>query len=396
MPSSPSRGAPQAVIVTVGDELLSGRTVDSNAAWLGRFLADEAGIPVVRRSTVGDETTAIGAAVADGLDAAELVLVTGGLGPTPDDVTRDAVADLLDGARMLANPLGTAPGLAFERAGRWVVLLPGVPREMKAIAGRALRGVLDDAFGTRLDRIHVRQVRTTGIAESALSEAVDARLPDGTGPVRMAFLPDERGVDLRLTVTGGTAEEARQAFDDVLGRLDDALAPWRYEAPASGDLTEAVLAALRERGWTLGTAESCTGGLVAQRVTAVPGASDVFVGAVVAYADETKTELLHVPEEELAVHGAVSAAVARSMAVGARRRLGVDAAVAVTGVAGPAGGSEAKPVGTVWYAAAVPEGVAVRRAVFPGDRHGVRERSAQAVLALLLHLLDGRAGPDRE
>lgn len=428
----PSASPPRAVIVTVGDELLSGRTVDSNAAWLGRFLADEAGIAVVRRSTVGDEADAIAAAVADALEAAELVLVTGGLGPTPDDLTRDAVAALLGrplapdpdvlerirrrfeaagrpmpgpnhrvaqvpaGARILANPLGTAPGLALEADGRWVVLMPGVPREMKAMAAQGLRPLLDDAFGGRLARIHVRHVHTTGIAESALAEAVAERLPDGPGSVAMAFLPDERGVDLRFTVVGGSADEADAAFDTVEGRLADLLAPWRFEAPASGDLVEAVLAALRGRGWTFGTAESCTGGLVAQRITAVPGASDVFVGSVVAYADETKTALLDVSEEDLAAHGAVSGVVAARMAEGARRRLGVDAAVAVTGVAGPGGGSEAKPVGTVWYAAAVPEGVAKRHAVFPGDRNGVRERSAQAALALLLHLLDGRARPEGE
>lgn len=413
--------------VTVGDELLLGRTVDTNAAWLGRELA-ALGIPVVRRYTVADEVGEISRAVADALAAADVVVVTGGLGPTPDDLTRDAVAELLGrplevdeevlarirarfrergveelpgpnrrvaevprGARKLANPHGTAPGLAMESDGRLVVLLPGVPREMRGIFETDLGGVIRDRFRDRLAPVYTRAIRTTGIPESLLSQQVDERLPGGIGDLRLAFLPDERGVDLRITAVGMEPEEAERAFDHVEDTLRDVLAPWRFEAPG-GDLAEAVTAALRATGRTMAVAESCTGGLVAKRMTDLAGASDVFRGGVVAYADEVKIDCLGVDPAELAAHGAVSEVVVRQMATGVAQALGADAGIGVTGIAGPTGGTKEKPVGTVWYAAACDGHVAVRHQRFPGDRLAVRERSAQAALFLLLRRLEGLAG----
>lgn len=412
-------------MVTVGDELLLGRTVDTNAAWLGRELAEQ-GIPVVRRHTVADRPDEIRRAVSDALEAADLVLVTGGLGPTPDDLTRDAVADLLGrpleedpevlesihrrfrehgieelpgpnrrvaqvprGARKLTNPVGTAPGLAMAEGERLVVLLPGVPRELKGIFQTDLVAALRAHFGDRMVPVHTRSIRTTGIPESLLSQRIGDRLTEGLGPLSLAFLPDERGVDLRLTAVGLDRGVAERRFDEVEERLADILDPWRFEAP-EGDLVESVAQALRAAGRTLAVAESCTGGLIAKRVTDLAGASDVFLGGVVAYANEVKAGQLGVPVDVLETHGAVSEPVARAMAEGVARALDTDAGIGVTGIAGPGGGTEEKPVGTVCWAATLHGRTVAKTGRFPGDRESVRERSAQAALFLLLRLLEGR------
>jgi len=417
----------RAALVTVGDELLLGQTVDTNAAWLGRELA-ALGIPVVRRFTVGDVAADIRNAVDGASTTADVVLVSGGLGPTPDDLTRDAVAelmglDLLDdpevlesirarfrergvedlpepnrrvaqvprGAAKLSNPFGTAPGLALEHGGALVVLLPGVPRELKGIFAGDLGRLLRSRFADRLVPVHLRVIRTTGIPESLLSQRIYERLPAGTDPVGLAFLPDLRGVDLRLTAADMPAAEAFDRFDAIEAALEDVLDPWRFDAP-SGDLAEAVSSALRGSGRRLSVAESCTGGLVAKRLTDLAGASDVLVGGVVAYANEVKVGALGVSPGTLAVEGAVSGVVASEMALGVARSLGTEVGIGVTGIAGPTGGSDEKPVGTVWYAVALDGRAVARGERFPGDREAVRERAAQAALFLLLRVLDGRVG----
>lgn len=415
----------RSAIVTVGDELLSGQTVDSNAAWLGRELA-ALGIPAARRHTVGDEAGEIHHALTDALTVADLVLLSGGLGPTPDDITRDVVAEALGrpleadeevlerirtiyrqrgtdevpepnrrvaqvprGATKLTNPYGTAPGLAMDVEDAVVVLLPGVPRELKGIFSADLVPHLRLRFGDRMAPVHIRTLRTTGIPESALAQKVAEALPQGPDPVKLAFLPDERGVDLRLSCFGVGEEEARRRLDALETILAAVVAPWRFQAPG-GDLVEAVSAALRASGRTLALAESCTGGLMAKRITDLPGSSEVFRGGVVAYENRVKVEFLAVDPDVLERDGAVSEAVARQMALGVAARLGADAGVGITGVAGPGGGTEEKPVGTVWFAAAVDGRVEVRRQQFSGDRTGVRERAAQAAFFLLLRLLEAR------
>lgn len=415
-------GMPRAAVVSVGDELLLGETVDSNAAWLGRELASR-GIRVVEGYTVGDDGEDIRRSVARALESADLVLVTGGLGPTSDDRTREAVAELLDaplhldealldqleerfrragfdelphrnrsqamvprGARVLDNPQGTAPGLVLDRNGALVVLLPGVPGEMKAIVRGAFEPVLDETLGDRLRPVHHRVIHTTGIAESELAGRLDDVLPGDTGPVSVAFLPDVRGVDLRLTARGVGAGEAQEWLDRVEAAIAPVVEPYRFDAP-SGDLVEAVSRELETSGRMLATAESCTGGLVAKRMTDRPGSSRVFRGGVVAYDDAVKVGLLDVDADVLGSEGAVSGEVARQMALGVARALEVEAGIGITGIAGPGGGTEEKPVGLVWYAAALDGRVEAVRRVFPGDRGAVRERSAQAALALLLRQL---------
>jgi len=423
---TPRQDVLRSVVLTVGDELLLGRTVDGNAAWLGRVLSD-LGIPVVKRYTVGDTDEAIQRALEDALAEAELVVVTGGLGPTRDDRTREAVAaflgaelhvdpDLLraleerfrargydrlpetnvtqarvpDGARVLANPLGTAPGLALEHADSLVVLLPGVPSEMKAIFRGDLTRLLLERFGARLRPVRHRTFHTTGIAESELASRLEALLPAAPGPVTVAFLPELTGVDLRLSVWDTDAiDEAERLLDQVEAAIGPVLEGFRFQA-VSGDLVEALSGSLVRSGLRLAVAESCTGGLIAKRITDLPGASTYFMGGVVAYADGVKVGQLGVASDVLARHGAVSEQVALGMATGVARALGAEVGVSVTGVAGPGGGSESKPVGTVWYAASVCGEATARREVFSGDRTQIRERAAQAALALALREVERR------
>ncbi len=417
--------APRSAIVTVGDEILLGETVDTNAAWLGRELA-KCGAPVARRETVADEDGEIRRAVAEAMRSSDVVLVSGGLGPTPDDLTRDSVAGLLgrplnvdegllealrvrfrergyedfpttnvsqamvpEGARTLANPHGTAPGLAMEANGSLVVLLPGVPRELRGIFETGVAPLLRERFGDRLLPVRLRYIHTTGIPESRLAEVVAEHLPEDMGPLGLAFLPDLRGVDLRLTARGVGLDQAEAWFARVEEALGPALAPWRFES-SEGDLVESVGETLRAGHLTLAVAESCTGGLLAKRLTDRAGSSDFFLGGVIAYADAVKVRHLGVEERILAAHGAVSEPVALAMATGVAERFGADAGIGVTGVAGPGGGTAEKPVGTVWYAAAVGGDAVARRERFVGDREAVRERSAQAALALLSGRLEAR------
>lgn len=422
---SRTSGPPVAVVVTVGDELLLGETVDSNAAWLGRELGS-LGVPVAERFTVGDSRESIGRAVSRAIEAAEVVVVTGGLGPTADDITREAVAELLGaplatdpgllraledrfrargfdtlpplnrsqaevprGAHVLANPLGTAPGLALIAGGTLVVLLPGVPSEMKAIVRGDLRELLIARLGDRLLPIHHRVVHTTGIAESDLAGRLEAVLPEDMGPVSLAFLPDLTGVDLRFTARGVGSEEAGNWLDRLGALVEPVVAPFRFDAQ-SGDLVETVSLQLESAGLTMAAAESCTGGLISKRMTDRPGASRVFLGGIVAYADRVKVEMLGVDPGTLARSGAVSEAVARDMALGVARALGAEVGVGITGIAGPGGGSDEKPVGLVWHAVSVSGAVTARKGLFGGDRTAVRERSAQAVLVHVLRRLEGR------
>ena len=415
---------PSTVVVTVGDELLLGDTIDSNAARIGRALG-ELGAPVLRRETVGDQAAAIRAAVARGLADADLVIVTGGLGPTPDDLTREAVAELLGrplrsdpgveeslrarfrafgigtfpennlrqamvpaGARVLPNARGTAPGLALEQGGRWVVLLQGVPRELEGMLAGPVRELVQEVFAGRLRPPLHRFVRTTGIAESLLSEKVEALLPSERGPVRLAYLPSLRGVDLRFTVADVIDPLEAQAW---LDRMEAALGELEGHRFEGEDLVAALAGVLARTGRTLATAESCTGGLLAKRLTDRAGSSGWFLGGLVTYADRAKIAQLGVDPAVIVRVGAVSEEVARAMASGAVRLFGADAGIGITGIAGPGGGTPEKPVGTVWWAAAVGERVVAQTRVFPGDREAVRERAAQGALHLLYRMLSERS-----
>lgn len=407
-------------LVTVGTELLLGDTIDTNAAHVGRVFADH-GLRVVRRATVGDTIAHIQDAVGQALDRSGLVLVTGGLGPTRDDLTREAVSGLLGmpldfdtavwdelvarwkrfgraisesnrsqamvprGGTVLPNRWGSAPGLWLDSPRGLVILLPGVPLELKGLLEEQVLPRLTERLG--LLAIRSRVLRTAGVPESQLGELLGP-LEEQLAPVTLAYLPDQTGVDLRLTVWEVEGRDAEAKLDAAEAIIRRAAGKWIY-GTGTTDLASVLIDALRERTLTLATAESCTGGMVGARITAIAGSSDVYLGGVVSYADAAKTTLLGVPAEEIARHGAVSEETARAMAAGIAQRLGADCAIAVTGIAGPGGGSEEKPVGTVWLAWKAGGVVEARRAGFPGDRDQVRTRASQAAILGLLRRVAG-------
>jgi nicotinamide-nucleotide amidase len=412
-------------LITIGDELLLGFTVDTNAAYAARRLAD-AGLVVIRRTTVGDDLTEIEDAVRVALERTGAVITTGGLGPTKDDMSKAAVARVfgremqLDeahlaaleirwekrfggplpptnrnqalmpvGAEKLPNNHGSAPGVWLQdEAGRWVAMLPGVPREM--------RGMLDDTLIPRLRQaasgrvIRSRTLRTTGVAESVLAERVEGMAQRLALP--LAYLPSAEGVDLRLTSRDLPASDADALLDAQAQLLIDLLGDVIYDKDDRRDpkdLAAVVLDICRARGLTLSVAESCTGGLLGARLTAIPGSSEVVVGGVIAYANAVKTGVLGVDAAALEREGAVSEPVALGMAAGARRVTGADIGVGITGIAGPGGGTPDKPVGTVWIAADIEGRTQSRRLNLIGDREEIRQRATQAALALVRAGLPG-------
>jgi len=405
-------------VVTIGTELLLGQTLDTNAAELGRALA-AAGVEVVRHSSVADRPDAIRAAVTDALARTGFVITTGGLGPTRDDMTKREVAavfgqplkmdatvlrsledrfrrlgrpmpavnrtqaEVPEGATVLPNPRGTAPGLWVEAQGRVVVMLPGVPSEMRGLLAEEVLPRLA-ARGSGLV-VRSRSVRTTGIAESALAERVGA-IEDEIAPLTLAYLPSTDGVELRVTAWSLREDEADRRLAAAAAQLRERAGEHAY-GEAGTDLAAVVLEQLRARKARLVVAESCTGGLLGARITAVPGASTVFIGGVVAYDDVVKSGTLDVPPELLDRYGAVSEEVVSAMAEGVQRQFAVAAALAITGIAGPGGGTPEKPVGTVWLAARFGAETRALKRMFPGDRGEIRARSAQAALDLLRRLL---------
>lgn len=401
-------------LVTIGTELLLGMTVDTNGAEIARALAAQ-GLRVARRTSVADRAEPIRDAVSEALRRTGAVLTTGGLGPTSDDITKKVVADLFDaplefdetiwagllarfarlerkpaesnrsqaevprGATVLTNRWGTAPGLWLEGMPGLVIMLPGVPLEMR----RLLEHEVVPRLASRGTGSVIRSllVRTSGIPESSLAERMgDVEME--IAPLTLAYLPGLEGVDLRVSAWDLAPDDAERRLHAAAELLRSRGAENVY-AVGESDLAALVLDAARSHGLRLAVAESCTGGLLGARLTEVPGSSDVFVGGVIAYDNALKVDLLGVPTRLLAEHGAVSEPVARAMADGAARRFGVAASVSVTGVAGPGGGTPEKPVGTVWIGCFYNGSVEMRRSVFPGSRHEVRARAAQAALFLL-------------
>jgi len=419
--TNPAR--PRAVVVVTGSELVRGDRTDLN----GPFLAAEVlrlGLEPARVDIVGDAPEELERVLRAALDDADLVLTSGGLGPTHDDRTVELVAQTLglglhvdpdleaaiervsrvaaerlrrdyadfapgvtkqatvpDGALSLGLA-GTAPGLAIPReGGRGVVILPGPPGELRRLWPKALE---TDALRPVLARAIVperRVFRLFGVSESAVARALAEAGGDGDG-MEMTICARDFEIHVDLFVTPGAEERA----DELEARFLPPLERWLYGRDEHS-IEEHVLEICRTRGLSLATAESCTGGLVAARLTSVPGSSDVVLGGVVAYANEVKQGELGVPAALIGAHGAVSAEVAESMAQGARRRLGADVAVAVTGIAGPDGGTPEKPVGLVYLHAEGPHGGLGREFSFPGDRAAIRGRSVTGALHLVRRLL---------
>jgi len=411
-------------LITIGDELLLGFTIDTNAAHLARELAS-IGISIRRRATVGDVAEDIAAAVRDAIERTGAVITTGGLGPTSDDLTKPSIAALFgrgmrldeehvawmeerwlqrfhrrmpesnraqamlpEGATKLVNRHGSAPGIWLEdEHGRWVAMLPGVPREMKGMLADTLLPILRDRAAAIGEPSVVRSLtlRTTGVAESLLADQIDP-IKDRLGPVSLAYLPGPDGVDLRLTIRGLSSDAAQLTLGQSASMLRETLGRSIY-AEGDADLSAVILERCREVGHTIAVAESCTGGLLGARLTSIPGSSNVVLGGVIAYANHIKHDLLGVDERSLATHGAVSEPVVKEMAEGVRRRLKSSIGLAITGVAGPGGGTPEKPVGTVWIAAALPDSTRAVQLRLIGDRDEIRRRATQSTLELLRRML---------
>jgi nicotinamide-nucleotide amidase len=404
-------------IVTIGTEILLGHLVDTNSAHLARVLADH-GVDVYAKHSVGDNADRLAAMLSGTLERADGAITTGGLGPTVDDLTKDAVARavgkklvlhepslraieerfrsfgrtmtennrrqayLPEGCIVLDNPHGTAPGfVALRDDGRFVACMPGVPREMKPMLEERLVPWLVQRFGLR-EAIYTKTLHTVGIGESDLDRRIEDLFRTLENP-KIAVLAHGFRVDVKVMAKADSRERAEAMIAPVAAELRTRIGSGYYGDDET-TLAGAIVRRLAERGLTLATAESCTGGAVADAIVGVAGASAAFRGAVVAYADDVKTGLLNVPERTLESTGAVSEETAVAMARGARQRLGADVVLATTGIAGPSGGTQEKPVGLVWFALAFGDGeIETRRLTFPGNRADIRERATVAALGLL-------------
>ena len=406
-------------LLSIGDELLIGQTVNTNAAWMGQNLTED-GWRVSGVVTISDNPDDIRREIDRGLELADLVLVTGGLGPTKDDLTKHVLAShfgtelvmhediaqkiqawfesrnvpflevnrlqamLPKDCTVLPNPLGTASGMWFDRpGGKVVVSMPGVPYEMEGLMRAEVLPKLRSHFS--LPTTLYETIVTAGIGESSLAALVakwEDALP-GKG-VTLAYLPSPGQVKVRLGVQGPA--EDREFLEALLREEGDAfvaLAGDHVIGRGNSGLPEAVLSRLAQRGETVGTAESCTGGKVASMLTSVPGASAAFWGGVVAYDNAVKVRQLGVSEKDLQIHGAVSEVVVKAMALGARTTLGTDWAMATSGVAGPSGGTPEKPVGMVWMAVAGPNGAQAWCHRFGHQRERIVERASRRILTHL-------------
>jgi nicotinamide-nucleotide amidase len=403
-----------AEIIAVGSELLTPFRTDTNSLWLTDWL-NSVGIEVKLKTIVGDDDARLEETIRDALKRSVVVVITGGLGPTEDDITRKIAARALsrrlsldervldeikakflhwgrkmpdinarqamviEGAEVLPNPNGTAPGMYVEHEGRIVVLLPGPPRELKPMfESHVLLKLSERAGGLHVAR---RVLRVAGMGESAVDERIAPVYTQYKNP-QTTILFNNTEIEIHLTAQGKTEQEAELLLDGLAGqieeRLGDSIFAFRGE-----QMEEVVGLRLAVGGFTLACAESCTGGLVAHRLTEVPGSSNYFMEGVVTYSNEAKTRLLGVPAELIERHGAVSAEVAEAMAEGVKRRAATDFGLSVTGIAGPGGGTTEKPVGLVYISLADDAHTEHRRIMLPGDRHLIRWRASQAALDLL-------------
>jgi nicotinamide-nucleotide amidase len=407
-------------LLTIGDEILTGHTVDTNASWLAGQLT-EAGFTILYQSSVGDDLDTMESAIRLAMKRADIVIATGGLGPTDDDLTKRAIVkvfkrnlifheDILEslkqryaargiempainqnqallpqGATFFPNKLGSAVGICIVDHDHHFIALPGVPKEMKQIVSDE---VLPYLKGLGIDQaISIIKLRTTGIIESKLAEMITPELKLESG-VRLAYLPSYSGVDLRVIATGSTQQDAESKATRLAGTLERVCDKYLYGN--DDDTLEGVVGSLLvARHAKLAVAESCTGGQLGMTITSVAGSSDYFVGGVLAYSNVVKKSQLGVSDEIFRSHGAVSEECAKAMAVGVKNLLRADFALSVTGVAGPGGGTLDKPVGLTWIGLATPHGVSARSFRFSSDRQVNRTRAVYSALEMLRRELLG-------
>ena len=403
-----------AEIIAVGSELLTPEKTDTNSLWLTEKLMS-IGVEVKLKTIVGDDEGRLEETIRDALKRSDIVITTGGLGPTEDDVTRQVSAraagrslvyhteleeDLrerfrrwgrempeinkrqayaIEGADVLPNPNGSAVGMLLRDAGKFLVVLPGPPREMKPMFEEHVLEILrSQAGGISVVR---RVLRVSGMGESAVDEVI-APIYKGYETVQTSILFNRSEIEIHLLATADSGAAAAVVLDDLSEKLSTALGVALFAA--NGETMEEVVGKLlKERGETIATAESCTGGLIGTRLTEVAGSSAYFLEGAITYSNASKTRVLGVKPETLEEHGAVSSETAEEMAAGMRERAGSDRAIAVTGIAGPGGGTELKPVGTVFIGYADGERTKSIRLVLPGDRYLIRWRSSQAALDYL-------------
>lgn len=403
-----------AEIIAIGSELLHPDRTDTNSLWLTERL-NSIGIEVKLKTIVGDDDSRLEEAIKDAAKRSKVVITTGGLGPTEDDITRKVAARALgrrlllneavleeirtrflslgrpmpernsrqamviDGASVLDNPNGSAPGLFIEHEGTAIALLPGPPREMRPMfENHVLPRLVEKAGALRVVR---RVLRVAGMGESSIDEKIAPIYMQYTNP-QTTILFNKSEVEIHLTARGRTEADAELLLDDLSERLEERLGHSIFSFRGE-QMEEIVGMRLSVTGYTLAVAESCTGGLIAERLTEVSGASKYFLEGAVTYSNEAKIRTLGVKKELLRKHGAVSGEVAEAMAEGIRQRAGADIGLAVTGIAGPTGGTEEKPVGLVYIALANDAGTEHRKLMLPGDRHLIRWRASQAALDLL-------------
>ncbi len=415
----------KAEIIAVGSELLTPDRLDTNSLFLTEEL-NKIGIEVLRKTIVGDNRDLLSEAFKDALNRVPLIIASGGLGPTEDDLTRETVADLLgrklrrndaildyikgrfrsmgrempevnvrqamipEGAEILENTRGTAPGLWLEDASRSIVLLPGPPRELKPLFREQVLPRLERRVSGI--RMFHREIRVTGLGESHVEQRIVGiykRFPEVNTTVLAA--PGETQIHLRIWTDN--AQLAQKTLDEIVQGFEIALTDRIFSQDGSS-LDEVVARQLTMHNATIAAAESCTGGLLAQRLTSIAGSSTYFLGGVVCYSNELKTAWADVPQELIESKGAVSSEVAVALAQGIRRRVGSTFGVGITGVAGPGGGSEEKPVGTVHIALSHAGGIKERSARFPGDRESIRWQASQVALDMVrVHFLYNGAQP---
>ncbi|WP_372932359.1 competence/damage-inducible protein A [Mariniphaga sediminis] len=405
----------KAEIITIGDEILIGQIVDTNSAWIAEQF-NLNGIEIYQITSVHDDTEHIAEAMRIAEEKADLVILTGGLGPTKDDITKHALCDyfntklvfheqtfeniknrfknrnidlnklnrdqaMLPGAcTVLTNKVGSAPGMWFEKNDTIFVSVPGVPFEMKYLVENEILPRL--RTNGKAKAIFHKTVQTQGLPESMLAEKIEnweTSLPEN---IKLAYLPNPMSVRLRLSAIGTDLEELKRLVGGEIEKLKQLIPDYifGYDNETLGEITGQLL---REKGLTLAVAESCTGGYISHLITSVPGSSEYFRGGVTAYSNEVKKSLLGVSELTLQNYGAVSSEVVREMALGVRKKLGADFAVATSGIAGPTGGTEEKPVGTVWIAIAGPENTITEKFIFGDNRERNIIRSSQTALQLL-------------
>ncbi|MBQ7388403.1 MAG: competence/damage-inducible protein A [Paludibacteraceae bacterium] len=402
-------------IINIGDELLIGQVVNTNASWMASCL-NENGMRVAHVFTIADNADEITRTLRLALVSSDAVLITGGLGPTKDDITKHTLCRFfsshlvmhepsLDNVRQifakrnypmtplneaqamvpaactaLLNKWGTAPGMWFEYEGKTIVSLPGVPAEMQGLMREEVVPRLRESFA--LEHIYHKNVWTFGIGESFLSDKIESwelALPEN---IHLAYLPQDGMVRLRLSAYGNRLDELEKQVDTEVEKLKSIVG--EYIFGYDDDTLESVVGTLfSKHGKTLATAESCTGGNIARLITSVSGASAYYMGGVVAYANNAKEQLLGVQHTTLEQYGAVSRQTAEEMAIGAKCRFGTDYAVATTGIAGPTGGTPDKPVGTVWIAVADEYGVEARCFSFGADRARTVQRASYQALRWL-------------